>query len=282
MPYFNVTNTAKFLSCTSSALAPVLHHVTKTTPAPVVQTQYTTVYETVLPAACETGQWMATYTVTETCTGTPSEYTPKVIPPGFVVTTVSCPICQPATTVEITCPGVQPTGYPTVGITGNGVTATITATPNAYPMGRPGAYPTKVPGHSVPAGPGSCFGHDSCPEAGPKPVPIPCAGPGCPIPEGPGPVVSCHGPECPRPDFEFTPGGNPGSPPCYGPECHSKGPVPVPCPGPGCPSSGNNNNNTITTMNPPSYAVSAGASSFTNALALVKGLVFVAGHFVLL
>ncbi|KAI1464632.1 uncharacterized protein F4812DRAFT_161369 [Daldinia caldariorum] len=282
MPYFNATNTAKFLSCTSTALTPVLTPVTKTMLSPVTQTHYTTVYETVLPAACETGQWMATYTVTETCTGKPSDYVPSVIPPGFVVTTVSCPVCHPATAIEITCPGIQPTGYPTVGITGNGVTATVTATPAGYPMGNPGAYPTKVPAHPKPVVPGPCSG------VGPKPVPIPCAGPGCP--EGLG-SMPCFGPACPRP-------GNPGAPPCHGPGCPSfgPGPVPVPCSGPGCPAPGFNpkpiipcagpscpgSGNNGSTVIPPPYAVSAGASSFTNAFALVTGLIFVAGHFILL
>ncbi|KAK6952187.1 hypothetical protein Daesc_006720 [Daldinia eschscholtzii] len=307
MPYLNATNTAKFLSCTSTALTPVLTPVTRTTLSPVTQTHYTTVYETVMPAACETGQWMATYTVTETCTGKPSDYVPSVIPPGFVVTTVSCPVCHPATAIEITCPGVQPTGYPRVGITGNGVTATITATPAGYPMGHPGAYPTKVPAHPKPVVPGPCFGPGPCPGVGPKPVPVPCAGPECP--EGPG-SIPCSGPECPRP-------GNPGIPPCRGPGCPSfgPGPVPVPCSGPGCPplvvpvpvpcsgpgcpapgpnpkpiipiipcagpscpSSGNNGSIII----PPPYAISAGTSSFANAFALVTGLIFVAGHFILL
>ncbi|KAI1663098.1 hypothetical protein F4813DRAFT_384665 [Daldinia decipiens] len=311
MHYFNVTNTAKFLSCTSTALTPVLTPVTKTTLSPVTQTRYTTVYETVMPAACETGQWMATYTVTETCTGKPSDYVPSVIPPGFVVTTVSCPVCHPATAIEITCPGVQPTGYPTVGITGNGVTATITATPAGYPVGNSGPYPTKVPSrpipaHPIPAGPGSCSGPGPCPGTGPKPTPVPCAGPECPDFN----PMPCSGPGCPHPGSEYTPSGNPSSPPCHGPECPSTGsgpvlcsgpgcpapagpgsmscsgpgpcpgtgpkPVPVPCAGPSCPGSGNNG----TTSTPP-YVVS-GASSLKNAFAVVTGLVFVAGHFILL
>ncbi|KAI3323306.1 hypothetical protein HD806DRAFT_108129 [Xylariaceae sp. AK1471] len=101
---------------------------------PVTQTLFTTVYETVLPAACETGSWLATYTVTETCPGNPANYVTPTIPPGFVVTTVSCGVCAEKE-IEITCPGAQPTGMgmATVQIGGNGVTATIVASPAPAP-----------------------------------------------------------------------------------------------------------------------------------------------------
>ncbi|KAI0471135.1 hypothetical protein GGR56DRAFT_668030 [Xylariaceae sp. FL0804] len=117
---------------------------------------YTTVYCTTLPAACETGTWLATYTVTETCTGNPAEYTAPAMPPGFVVTTVSCGACQPATEIEITCPGAQPTemGAPTYQVEGNGVTATITATATASPAGAPamgGGAPAAAPTATAPA-----------------------------------------------------------------------------------------------------------------------------------
>ncbi|KAI1630643.1 hypothetical protein F4809DRAFT_256556 [Biscogniauxia mediterranea] len=130
MSLINGTSTSAFLYCTSP---------------PATQTFYTTIYETVLPAACETSQWMATYTITETCAGNPADYVTAVVPPGFVVTTVSCPSCNP-NEIEITCPGAQPTGMgkPTVAIGGNGVTATITATPiAATPIA---ATPIRAPG----------------------------------------------------------------------------------------------------------------------------------------
>ena len=85
MSLINGTSTSAFLYCTSP---------------PATQTFYTTVYETVLPAACETSQWIATYTITETCAGNPADYVTAVVPPGFVVTTVSCagePAEEPST-----------------------------------------------------------------------------------------------------------------------------------------------------------------------------------------
>ncbi|RYP32176.1 hypothetical protein DL767_005332 [Monosporascus sp. MG133] len=132
-----------FLSCVP---APMTETVTGTT------TEFTTVYETVLQAACSTGQWWPTYTITETCTGNPAVWTPNTIPPGFVVSTVKCPVCEP-TDVVITCPGAQPTGIvPSYVIEGsNGVTAVeITATPAppapapAPPMGGPTTMATAV------------------------------------------------------------------------------------------------------------------------------------------
>ncbi|KAI2643485.1 hypothetical protein GGS21DRAFT_18454 [Xylaria nigripes] len=128
---------------------------------------YTTVYETVLPAACETSSWMATYRVTETCYGNPGNYVTPTIPPGFVVTTVSCNVCA-QTEMEITCPGAQPTGMgkPTVHIEGNGVTATMTAMPSSAPPrgGMPGATAAPTHGGITPGNPGQPAnnGMDSC------------------------------------------------------------------------------------------------------------------------
>jgi hypothetical protein len=117
MSFINGTSTSAFLICTPTA-------------APV----FTTVYETILEAACPTSQWMATYTITETCTGSPAEYTQPAIPAGFVVTTVTCDSCKPTSEIVITCPGAQPTGVlPTVYIEGNGVTATVAPTPAGAP-----------------------------------------------------------------------------------------------------------------------------------------------------
>jgi hypothetical protein len=101
---------------------------------PVTQTFFTTVYETQLLAACETGSSLVTYTVTETCPGNPADYVTPTIPPGFVVTTVSCGVCAEKE-IEITCPGAQPTGMgmTTVQIGGNGITATIVASPAPVP-----------------------------------------------------------------------------------------------------------------------------------------------------
>ncbi|KAI1328758.1 hypothetical protein F5Y16DRAFT_367841 [Xylariaceae sp. FL0255] len=133
MSLINGTSTSAFLYCPPTS-------------APL----YTTVYETVLLAACETSSWQATYTVSEVCTGAQSDYVTPTIPPGFVVTTVNCNNED----VEITCPGAQPTGMgmPTVSIEGNGVTATIVATPPPAPpaaapaMGGAAASPAAVMG----------------------------------------------------------------------------------------------------------------------------------------
>lgn len=110
----------------------------------VTQSFYTTVYETVLLAACETGAWMATYTVTETCRGDKTNYVTPTMPPGFIVTTVSCHSCHQHE-IEITCPGAQPTGMgmPTVQIDGNGVTATITVSPTPSQTNTGVSVPTK-------------------------------------------------------------------------------------------------------------------------------------------
>ncbi|KAI0120218.1 hypothetical protein GGR51DRAFT_15851 [Nemania sp. FL0031] len=137
---------------------------------PPVHGLYTTVYETILPAACETGQWMATYTVTETIKGDKSNYVTPTMPPGFVVTTVHCHSC-PEKEIEITCPGAQPTGWgkPSYHVHGNGVTATVTATPapapappKGYSVGYPAGYPAApTKGAAPPMSQGSGYGTGS-------------------------------------------------------------------------------------------------------------------------
>ncbi|XXH00371.1 hypothetical protein Hte_006715 [Hypoxylon texense] len=196
MLYPNMTSTAMFLSCTPPPMYQTLAPAQPTTLSPVTQTMYTTVYETVMPAACETSQWMTTYTVTETYTGKPAEYVTPAIPQGFVVTTVVCPDCKP-TEIVVT----RPTETPTVSIiTGSGVTSTITITPTETPsMKGPAVYPTgtKKAGSTVTAVPGT----SSYPGSGPSyPVPGSCSGPGCAHPGGvaapkPGPA-SCGSSGC--------------------------------------------------------------------------------------
>ncbi|KAI0167173.1 hypothetical protein GGR52DRAFT_92025 [Hypoxylon sp. FL1284] len=167
MLYPNMTTTAMFLSCTPPP--------TYTTLSPVTQTMHTTVYETVLAAACETSQWMTTYTVTETYTGSPAIYTTPTIPQGFVVTTVVCPACK-TTEIEVTQPAVS---TPTVTImTSNGVT-TVTTTPTAAPsMASSAAYPTgtKETGSTLTAVPATSGYMSSQPSYA---VPSSCSGSAC-------------------------------------------------------------------------------------------------------
>ncbi|KAI1391265.1 uncharacterized protein F4822DRAFT_180044 [Hypoxylon trugodes] len=301
MPYFNATSTAKFLSfATPLVLHPTPPPVTRTTLSPVTHSMYTTVYETVLPAACETSQWMATYTITETCSGKPADYVTPTIPPGFVVTTVACHACEPHE-IEITCPGALPTGVgrPSFSITGNGVTATITAAPHV-PHGSPHPVPhpigpANVPVPVVPGGPGDKGGKPgSC--SGPGPCPGLAPGAGSPPKGGaPGPSGSCSGSEPCHDSGSAPSGGHPGSGSGSGPT--PKGGMPGPsssCSGPGpCPGSGSpsgcssgscgphhpgGNGTSI----PPPAVVTAGAPAVRDTFALVSALAFVAGQFILL
>ncbi|KAI1498476.1 hypothetical protein F5X99DRAFT_393293 [Biscogniauxia marginata] len=230
MSLINGTSTSAFLYCTS---------------APATQTFYTTVYETVLPAACETSQWMATYTITETCAGNPADYVTAVVPPGFVVTTVSCPACNP-NEIEITCPGAQPTGMgmQTVAIGGNGVTATITASPTAAPGF--GGFPAAPTGAVVP--PVATIGNPSCP--------------GCTSGMGGSSGANSS-------NVSSSSSGSSGSS-----GSNSVG---------GESGMGNKGGNgTASTTSTPPLAFAAGASSLTRNLALISGLALVAGHFFLL
>ncbi|KAI2463121.1 hypothetical protein F4781DRAFT_145360 [Annulohypoxylon bovei var. microspora] len=255
---------------------PSLH----TTLYPVKEPHYTTVYETILPAACETSQWMATYTITETCVGKPTDYVTPTMPPGFVVTTVACHACKPATEIEITCPGAQPTGtwMPTVSITGNGVTATITAYPTSAPATSTRTVHTAVPTTTMV---GACSGH-GCSGSGSNP------GAGSGPSGGMGSGSGCTGASCGSSGSGSSPAtgnGGSGSAPgtgsspssgCTGPSCVSSG-----CNGSNgrCNGSGMASNGTTSSM---PAVVTAGASSFKNAFAVFSGLVFVAGHFLIL
>ncbi|KAI0840312.1 hypothetical protein F5Y06DRAFT_254093 [Hypoxylon sp. FL0890] len=268
MPFFNVTAPAAVSAYHAPSayhpVAPVTHYPT-TTLYPVTQTHYTTVYETVLPAACETSSWLATYTVTETCTGNPTDYVTPVIPPGFVVTKVACHACKPSTEIEITCPGAQPTGagYPTVSITGNGVTATVTAYPTAtvYPVtgcsgsgkcsgGSSGSNPGSGAGSS--SGSGSRTGSSSGSSSSSGTSSGSSSGSGSGSSSGSG-----------------TGSGSAST--CGSTSCISTS---------SCNGSGGRCGNVTTSTNPP--VVTAGAPSLKNAFAVFSGLVFVAGHFLIL
>ncbi|KAK5656295.1 hypothetical protein OQA88_4675 [Cercophora sp. LCS_1] len=89
-------------------------------------------------AACSTRQWLATYTIFETCPGTcPIRVVedPHWIPPNFVVTTVTCDVCATPTQV-ITCPNALGTAEAIVH--GDGITATVVVTPTpAIEVARP-------------------------------------------------------------------------------------------------------------------------------------------------
>lgn len=273
-----------FLSCTTPPVHqtqaavkhdPVPHQWKPTTLSPVTQTHYTTVYETVMPAACETSSWMATYTVTETCTGKPADYVTPTMPPGFVVTTVSCPSCKP-TEIEITCPGAYPTGpempAPTYSIAGNGVTATVTVYPTetmgyltAQPTGSAEAVPTVtvMTGASDSSGSGSCSsgscsgsGTGSSPGVGSASGSYPGSGSG-----------SCSGAGC-----GTGTGTGSGSGSSYPGSGSGSGSGLSSCGSAGCNS---------TTTAPPA-AVTAGAASLSGAFALFSGLALAAGHFLLL
>ncbi|KAK0720045.1 hypothetical protein B0H67DRAFT_643333 [Lasiosphaeris hirsuta] len=122
--------TSKFLECRPAH---------PKTDGPVFTTTYCVTY----PAADHTKEWLATYTVKETCHGKchgrphgehddHGDHSDKdwdknlAIPPNFVVTTVHCPVCEHKTQT-ITCPNASGTGNAIIH--GNGVTVTVKPTP---------------------------------------------------------------------------------------------------------------------------------------------------------
>lgn len=117
--------TAEFLECTPYTSVPT-------------STVFVTEYCVTLPAACPTSEWIATYTITTTCTGDKSQWTAPAVPPEFEVTTVVCDVCAHKTQT-ITCPNAEATN---VVVAGNGVTVTVAPTPAAAAGTGAAAAPT--------------------------------------------------------------------------------------------------------------------------------------------
>ncbi|OIW29788.1 hypothetical protein CONLIGDRAFT_680604 [Coniochaeta ligniaria NRRL 30616] len=106
--------TAEFLECTPYTSV-------------ATSTVFVTSYCVTLPAACPTSEWIATYTITTTCTGDEAAWTAPAVPPEFEVTTVVCDVCAQKTQT-ITCPNAEATD---VSVEGNGVTVTVAPTPGS-------------------------------------------------------------------------------------------------------------------------------------------------------
>lgn len=107
-------------------------------------TVHHTSYIVVYPAACSTKEWLATYTVVESCPKKCGPRHPKNhhwIPPNFTVTTVTCDVCHHKTQT-ITCPNAL--GTEAAIIEGDGITVSIAAEPTPA-----GAVPT--PPEAAPA-----------------------------------------------------------------------------------------------------------------------------------
>jgi len=82
----------------------------------VWSTVYTTEYIQVCPTAtpCPKGTTTETFTITETCTGSKSDYTPPALPPNFTTVAQICEVCEGKPTLTVTCPLATATS------TGNG------------------------------------------------------------------------------------------------------------------------------------------------------------------
>ncbi|KAM7208744.1 hypothetical protein V8F20_000907 [Naviculisporaceae sp. PSN 640] len=123
--------TSAFLSCDSplpTTLPQTPEDIAAIQSGLALGSLFTTTYEVVLPAACPTSAWTATYTISQVCSGEPSAWTIPSVLPNFDVTTVICDVCEEATQT-ITCPNALGT-EPAV-INGNGVTMTAVPTREA-------------------------------------------------------------------------------------------------------------------------------------------------------
>lgn len=133
--------TSTFLSCDvplPTDLPPTPEDIAAIKSGLADNTLFTTTYEVVLPAACPTSAWTATYTISQVCSGDPSTWAIPSVLPNFDVTTVVCDVCEEATQT-ITCPNALGT-EPAV-INGNGVTMTAAPTRGAGEEYGPGFGP---------------------------------------------------------------------------------------------------------------------------------------------
>ncbi|KAL1881816.1 hypothetical protein Daus18300_000869 [Diaporthe australafricana] len=272
-----------FLYCTPT-MAPTTGLVTETVTATVTST-FTKVYTWTAPAACPTGEWLATYTIKEICTGDPKTWTQPAIPPNFIKTVVTCNVCDKKTKT-ITCPVEKAAQTGDVTIQGNGITATPASVP-AQATGGPdsGAGPGPGPGAAAPV-PGAGPGSGSMPNKGaggdsPAAAPLPApnnnngnAGPGSPPASAPRSSPS-------KDDGKGGPGSAPapgsGSSPASGPGSGSG-------PGAAAPADGPAGGMAPTVTMPKSNAATDGASSpyvTAGAPSLKSALLLVSGMFVL-
>ena len=205
-----------------------------------VTSTFTQTYCVTLPAACPTKEWTATYDIVEICTGNPAEWTPPPCPTNFVVTTVSCDVCDGGEKV-ITCPNALATEINIKVIGGSGVTATVNPWEAVYPTFVPECDEEEENGkHKCP--PGGCPSPEVCKTCPPPecakclpPPPVVYYGAQSPAPMAP----ECAKCPPPRPECEFCPPPppkppvcencpTPPEPPCD--ECAPKPPVCKDCP----------------------------------------------------
>ncbi|CAN8095598.1 unnamed protein product [Discula destructiva] len=92
---------------------------------------FTTEYCFTAQAADATSTWFATYTITETCTGSRATWTRPSIPPAFTTTVVTCAGCgEMPTTLTITCP-VDKTAAATATARATTLTAAVPRPPSS-------------------------------------------------------------------------------------------------------------------------------------------------------
>ncbi|KAF3346783.1 Putative transcription factor SEF1 [Verticillium dahliae VDG2] len=156
------------------------------------ETIWTTTWTTNLLAANPQSTWDACYTVTETITGNPADYTRPALPPFFVETKVACGVCEGGEIV-ITAPVAGFT--PTVHIEGNGVFAD-----GAVPGQVAPAHALPTYGPEYPAEPLSLEGEVPAGAALAPEAAIPA---GAPAPEGEIPAGAVPAGAAPAPEGEI-------------------------------------------------------------------------------
>ncbi|CRK35586.1 hypothetical protein HYQ45_006199 [Verticillium longisporum] len=182
------------------------------------ETIWTTTWTINFLAANPQSTWDACYTVTETITGNPADYTRPALPPFFVETKVACGVCEGGEIV-ITAPVADFT--PSVHIEGNGVFADGAVPGQVAPAHAQPTYGPEYPAEPVPAPPAPPAPEGEVPAGAAPPAPegaIPAgATPPAPGPEGEVPAAAPSAPEVasnvgqgvPEPEGDFAITGEP-------------------------------------------------------------------------